>query len=146
MFFTVLESIKQGHSKVRDIQHYGQKYPQPFLTTALFNNKQTSLLFNLRSSCVNEFKANFFTSTCSLCYLNSDTQEHATVCLSMRNLIAHEHVALLNSVTYSDIFSDIQKHFKVTQVFELMIQTREKLRAPPSIPAYTGMSTGPAGD
>ena len=144
--FTVLESIKQGHSKVRDIQHYGLKYPQPFLTSALFNNKQTSLLFNLRSSCVNEFKANFFPSTCPLCCLNSDTQEHAIVCLSMRNLIAHEHVALLNSVTYCDIFSDIEKQFKITQAFELIIRTREKLRAPPSVPAYPGLSTGPAGD
>ena len=35
--YTVLESIKQGHSTVRDIQHYGLKYPQPFLTSALFN-------------------------------------------------------------------------------------------------------------
>ena len=51
--FTDLENIQKGHSKVRDITHFGLKYPQPFLTNPHFNNKQTSLLFNLRSSCVN---------------------------------------------------------------------------------------------
>ena len=75
--FTLLESIKQGQSKVREIQHYGLKYRQRYLSSPLFNNKQTKLLFKLRSSCVNEFKSNFSTSLCPLCNSNSDTQEHA---------------------------------------------------------------------
>ena len=57
--FIELENMKQGHSKVRDIQHYGLKYPQPYLSNPLFTNKQTSLLFNLRSRSVNEFKKTF---------------------------------------------------------------------------------------
>ena len=64
----------------------------------------------------------------------------------MRNLLTYEQIALLNSVTYSDIFSDIEKQYKTTQAFELIIQTREKLKAPPYVPAYPGLSRGPAGD
>ena len=80
--FIELENIKQGHSKVRDIQHYGLKYPKPYLSS-------------------------------------------------------------LSSVSYSDIFSDMEKQYKITQLFECIIQTREKLRA---LPAYPGYNTGPADD
>ena len=66
--------------------------------------------------------------------------------MSMRNLLDHEQIDLLNSVTYCDIFSDIEKQYKITQAFQLIIQTREKLRAPPSTSAYPGVSTGLAGD
>ena len=144
--FTELESIKQGHSKVRDIQHYGLKYPQRYLSSPLFNNKQTKLLFNLRNSCVNEFKSNFYVSICPLCNSNSDSQEHALNCSYIRNVFTTEQNASLNTVSYSDIFSDTEKQFKVTQLFELIIQIREKLRAPTSTPAYPGINTGPAGD
>jgi hypothetical protein len=143
--FIELESIKQGHSKARDIQHYGLKYPQPYLSSPLFTNKQTSLLFNLRSRSVNEFKANFFTSCCPLCS-NSDTQEHALHCIKIRDLLTQEQVSSLSSVSYSDIFSDMEKQYKITLLFECIIQTREKLRAPPSAPAYPGYNTGPADD
>ena len=57
--------------------------------------------------------------------LNSDTQEHALICLSMRNLITNDQVDMLKSVTYYDIFSDIEKQYKITLAFELIIQTRE---------------------
>ena len=105
--FIELENIKQGHSKVRDIQQYGLKYPQPYLSNPMFTNKQTSLLFNLRSRSVNEFKANFFTSCCPLCS-NSDTQEHALHCIKIRDLLTQEQVSSLSSVSYIDIFSDTE--------------------------------------
>ena len=53
--FSELETIKQGHSKVRDIAHTHIKYPQAYLTSSLFTNPQKSLLFNLRSKYCNEF-------------------------------------------------------------------------------------------
>ena len=127
--FTELESIKQGHSKVRDIQHYGLKYPQRYLSSPLFNNKQTKLLFNLRSRCVNEFKSNFYASICPLCNSNSDSQEHALNCSYIRNIFTTEQNASLNTVSYSDVLSDTENQFQVTQVFELIIQTREKFRS-----------------
>ena len=76
--------------------------------------------------------------------MNSDTQEYALVCINIRNLLTQEQVSSLSSVSYIDIFSDTEKHYKITQVFEFIIQTREKLRAPPSAPAYPDLDTGPA--
>ena len=43
------ERVKQGHSKVKHISHKDLKKPQPYLMDAMFNNTETSLLFNLRS-------------------------------------------------------------------------------------------------
>ena len=64
----------------------------------------------------------------------------------MRSLLTKEQNNILSSVTYSDIFSDTEKQHKITQAFEIIIQTRKKLRAPPPTPAYPGLNTGPADD
>ena len=65
--FVELERVKQGHSKVKNIIHTQTKYPQNYLTDSKFSNKETSLLFNLRSQCVNEFRSNFYISQCQFC-------------------------------------------------------------------------------
>jgi hypothetical protein len=75
-----LERVKKGHSKVKHISHKDLKKPQPYLMDAMFNNNETSLLFNLRSQSVNEFKANFSISICPFCKSHLDTQEHALSC------------------------------------------------------------------
>ena len=49
-----------SNSQVKNILHYDPKTPQAYLVSPSFSNKQSSLLFNLRSQCVNEFKSNFF--------------------------------------------------------------------------------------
>ena len=77
-----LEAIKQGHSKVKHIIHSNLQAPQSYLTNPLFSNKQSSLLFNLRCKGVNEFKCNMFASTCPVCKISQDTQEHALICLN----------------------------------------------------------------
>ena len=128
--FETLETMKQGHSKVRDIIHGGLLYPQPYLTNPMFSNKQASLLLNLRSSCVNEFKSNFFTSSCPVCKINSDTQQHALLCTELKKYIKKEDLVSLSGVVYTDIFSDTEKQLQVTLVFHIIIQTRERLRAP----------------
>ena len=102
--------------------------PQKYLTSPLFNNKQSSLLFNLRSHCVNEFKSNFYTCNCPLCGKSEDTQEHAVVCEAISEHIGSEHKKSLESVTNSDIYSDPRRQHLVTQVFSYIIQTRERLR------------------
>ena len=45
--FSELETIKQGHSKVKDIVHTHKKYPLAYLTSSLYTNPPKSLLFNL---------------------------------------------------------------------------------------------------
>ena len=73
------ERVKQGHSKVKHISHKDLKKPQAYLMDAMFNNTE-SLLFNLRSQSVNEFKGNFFISFCQFCKSYLDTQDQALSC------------------------------------------------------------------
>ena len=111
----------------------------------MFSNKQTSLLFNLRSQCVNEFRGNFFRSICEFCKKSSDIQEHALSCNDIRNHMKKDHVEVLDSVKYSDIFSDANSQYKIVQVFQNSMNTREQLRASPLNSAYLGINTGPGG-
>ena len=142
--FNQLEAIKEGHSKVKDIKHCNLKAPQSYLTSPLFSNKQIGLLFNLRCKGVNEFKTNFYTSLCP-CKLSQDTQEHALLCVRTRKHLNQENIQLLDSVCYSDMFSDIDSQLRITQAFSIIIQTRELLRTPPADSAYPGKCTGPGG-
>ena len=63
--YAEFERVKQGHNKVKHIIHKDLKKPQLYLKDAMFTNKDTSLLFNLRSQCVNEFKGNFSMQSCT---------------------------------------------------------------------------------
>ena len=59
--FSDLDNIKAGHPKGTDILHCDLKTLQGDLTNTIFSNKQSGLLFNLKSQCVNEFKSKFYT-------------------------------------------------------------------------------------
>ena len=93
---------------------------------------------------MNEFKSNFFISNCP-CNTSEDTQEHALFCVRTRKSLKQEHIQLLDSVKYSDIFADIDSQYRITKAFDVIIQTRERLRIPPVNTAYLGDSTGPGG-
>ena len=86
-----------------------------------------------------------FASTCPVCKISQDTQEHALICLETRQLIKQEHIPLLNSVKYNDLFSDIDSQLRITQAFDIIIKTREHLRISPVDSAYPGQNTGPGG-
>ena len=147
--FNNLETIKSGHSKVKDILHCDLKKPQGYLLSTLFSNKQSALLFNLRSQCVNEFKSNFYISYCPLCskstHIHEDTQSHALVCNALTHSITNSQLQQLNSVSYNDLFGDTEAQYKITSVFEFIIEIRELLRTPSHQPAYPDTSTGPDG-
>ena len=111
----------------------------------MFDNTETSLLFNLRSQSVNEFKGNFSISFCQFCKSYLDTQDHALSCNMLRNHMKKELIAALDRVKYNDIFGKTHSQLKITKVFKSIIHVREQLRAPPLNPAYPGNSTGPGG-
>ena len=103
--YAEFERVKQGHNTVKNIIHTALMKPQPYLRDTMFTNKETSLLFNLRSQCVNEFKANFYLHSCPFCKTHSDTQEHALSCTTFRNHMDKELLPASESVNYNDIFS-----------------------------------------
>ena len=143
--FLEQEGIKEGHIKVKHIVHSNIKRPQKYLTDPIFSNNQTRLLFNLRSQCENEFKSNFYTSTCKFCQEYPDTQEHALHCKVIMKQIHKTNVAPIRQIRYSNIFGDTKLQHEIVQVFERIILTRDKMRASTLHPAYPGLNTGPSG-
>ena len=121
------------------------KKTQKYLTNPIFSNNQTSLLFNLRSQCENQFRSNFYTSTCEFCKEYPDTQEHALHCKVIMKEMNETNIASTSLISYSNIFSDTKSQHEIVQVFERIILTRDKLRASTLHPAYPGLNTGPSG-
>ena len=58
VFFKELQEIKLTHIKVKHIEYENSRKPQKYLTSGKLDNKQTSLLFNLRCRSTNEFRDN----------------------------------------------------------------------------------------
>ena len=66
--FVELELVKRAGT-LKGEKYYPQrnKIPQNYLIDLKFSNKETSLLFNMRSQWVNEFRNNFYISQCQFC-------------------------------------------------------------------------------
>jgi hypothetical protein len=146
--FEKLKLAKLGHSKVNNISHIGLMKPQEYITSNLLSNKQSSLLFNLRSKCVNEFKSNFKFGgqqlNCELCLVNDDSQEHALSCQSLNKYLSLEQNEELKSVNYEDLFGAVEDQLRITKVYENIIAIRKRLRAAPR-PGLPGLHSGPSG-
>ena len=140
-----LNTIKSGHTKVKDIVHSNLKIPQRYLTSSNISNTQKSLLFNLRCKSHNEFLSNFSSSSetipCKICLKYEDTQEHALFCEKLKQHLAIENIELMEEIKYSDLFSNESDQCRIAEVFQVIIQTREKLQATP--PGLPGHSSGP---
>ena len=114
--FKYLKDLQQTHSKVKNVK-YEKFETQQYLTSQLFTNKETSLLYSLRTKTTKIFKANFTSLyngnvECPLkCWdINRhepappDTQEHLFVCKKV-NVISN-NVAVSKS-EYNDLFKDV---------------------------------------
>ena len=91
-----------------------------------------------------EYYSNFYTSVCPVCKTDNDTQEHSLICTELRKWIKKDNLTSMDAVVYTDLFGDTDKQHQITQVYKIIIKTREKLRTPTINPAYPGQNTGPA--
>ena len=141
-----LNTIKLGHNKVNCIQHSSLKVPQKYLTSNKFTNKQKSLLFNLRCTSQSEFLSNFSSSNqtipCKICQGYEDSQEHAILCEKLRDSLPIMNRQLLEQVKYSDLCSNIHDQLRITIVYQLFIDARERIRDTPRV-GLPGHSSGP---
>ena len=137
-----LELVKQEHSKVRHIIDNNLNAPQNYLTNPIFTNKQPSLLFNLRSQCVNEFRGHFYPSICQFCRTASDSQEHALSCHEIRSHMKKEHKESLDQVKFSDIFSNTKRQHKLVPVFQQIITITEQIQASSLVFGLPGQQYG----
>ena len=148
--FKELETIKSEHTKVKEIIHTDMNSPQKYIIDTRFTNKMSSLLFNLRSRCENEFKDNFHNmgreSLCVVCQQFIDSQEHALSCKAISQHLADEDKSRLNRVQYNDLFSDTDKQFEITLLYFSIIKVRQVLQEKRSQnQAYHGNNSGPSG-
>ena len=143
-----LNTMKEGHSKVRDIVHGSMDGPQDYLTSGNLSNKHGSLLFNLRSKSSNEFKGNFQSSMqhfkCFACNSSDDTQDHSLICHEVRKHITEDQRDLIDSVVYADLFGPLDRKIAATEAFDIIIETRERLRAAHRV-GLPGHDSGPSG-
>ena len=147
--FRELQTIKEGHEKVRDISFEALKGPQEYLCNSLFTNRLSSLLFNLRCRSVRSIKDNFhrqFQGNLScpfLCPGEIDTQENLLVCVAIKKHLKNEQISLLNEVQYKDIFGSIPEQYNAARIFDIILKVRHRLLEKDQRPAHHGNNSGP---
>ena len=65
---------------------------------------------------------------CIICGKCEDNQEHALICNVLRSHIPREHKESLENVIYADLFGNTINQLRVTEVFSIIIKTRQRLR------------------
>ena len=126
-----------GHSKVKNIR-YEKLSTQPYLTSQLFDNRETKLIAALRSRTHEGFKHNFSNLYGGdvKCQLNcwktgeipeSDSQEHLLHCSEMQKHIQISEV-VSDKLEYCDIFGKNTKKLKELAVlFTKLLNIKEEL-------------------
>lgn len=148
---TELKEIQEEHIKVKHIQFDSLNHPQEYLSGNLFNNRLSSLLFNLRCQSVKGVKANFNNlyegnTQCQFKCLNKeDSQEHMLTCHELIRHLDPQQKETLRNVEYGDLFGNPTKQLGITQMFRILLKTRERLLGKNHEPAYHGNSSGPSG-
>ena len=118
-------SLKEGHSKTQNLVNY--KF-QDYLKCGSLSVEEKKLLFQLRTRSTHT-KSNYknkylFDLSCSLCKnldpLNEmnyeQTDAHLLKCTFVKNALSSK-VDLIN-VNHADIYGNIEKQIKVTQVYK----------------------------
>ena len=134
--FDYLKIKLENHSKVKDIK-YSKLETQKYLTSQLFTNKETSLLFGLRTKTARTFKANFshFYGGKIACPLNCwnknysepappDSQEHLLVC---KNIKLSSNNISRSKAEYDHLFGDVSKQKVIICLFTELLEARQKI-------------------
>ena len=143
--------MKSGHEKVKTMNFSQYGASEDYLTSGLFNNKQISMLFNLRCQTLQNVKNNFHNLhnniiTCPFKCLNKiDSQEHILKCTNIVANLNSKQQKDLDSVKYQDIFGNIHEQLQVTKVFQTLVDIRDRLLERDQEPACLGNNTGPSG-
>ena len=142
---TKFNEVKDTHSKVKDLTYESLNKPQEYITSVRLNNKQTSMMVNLRSRCVRSFKKNFATfytgdQQCPLCGSELDSQEHALECHKVREHMNQEELCLRRQAKYEHIYGSTEEQANLASVYLSIISIRERLlEETPQEPADQGI-------
>jgi hypothetical protein len=135
--FDYLTNLQKAHSKVKHI-NYEKLMTQTYLTSPLFSDSETKLLFALRTRTLEEIKANFGIMNggnlnCPLdCWSQGelplkDTQQHLLKCAKLTSELETEDISRGN-VEYEHLFSDVYKQKEAAVLFERLLKAREDIK------------------
>ena len=108
--FKYLHNIAKSHSKVKH-EMYNDLNGMSYLNDTRFTTEQAKLLFKFRTRMFdvrNNFRNNYACTSCPLCGVKEDTQEHLLNCVIIKRQYATRN-------EYTDIFSNdcnVLQHFK----------------------------------
>ena len=137
--------MKQTHSKIKDLIHESLAKPQNYITSNRLNNKQTSVMVNLRSRCLKSFKKNFPNmhggdQNCPLCGKELDTQEHALHCHKIKEHMNKGDLANMQNAKYTHMSGSTEEQASLASVYINILRIRERLlEETPQLPAYQGI-------
>ena len=121
--FEYLHTLATSHSKVKQ-ELYEDLTGMQYLADPRFTTEQAQMLFKFRTRMFdvrNNFRNNYACTSCPLCGVEEDTQEHLLNCI----MIKKEHTA---EMKYSDIFcNDCDILHNVVNELHHIVSIREKL-------------------
>ena len=120
--------MQANHEKGKHLHHEHLTRAQNFLMTNQLNNKEVSLLVNLRCQSVSGVKDNFHQQfrnnlMCELCAKYVDSQEHLVQCHELRKHIKWDH----ETVKLDHIYGSLQQHIEVTKLIYSLLEVRDRL-------------------
>ena len=126
--FKYLESIKNGHSKIRDIK-YNKLEVQPYILSDELSNEEISSMFAVRSRMTN-VKRNFINKfnqnlSCTLGCEVEENQEHLLDCKFLIDKL--EDKSILAECEYSEVFGNIDQQIKMCKIFSKILKIKEEL-------------------
>ena len=110
---------------------------QPYLTSPLFNDEETKLLFDLRSRTLESCKANFENLygekvDCPLkCWTSGetpkeDTQQHILQCDIVKGKVAAQDIAC-SKVEYEHLFGNTKQQKEAVEMISRLLKAKEEL-------------------
>ena len=126
--FKEFKIMQANHEKGKNIHHENLSRTEKYMTTNKLNNKEVSLLFNLRCQSINGIKDNFHQMfkgnlKCDLCAIYVDSQEHLLQCQVLRQHINWNH----EEIKYDHIYGSLQQQIEVTKLIHSLLEVRDRL-------------------
>ena len=120
--------MQANHEKGKHLYHENLTRAQNYMKTNKLNNKEISLLFNLRCQSVSSVKENFHQQfgnnlLCDLCGKYVDTQEHLLQCHVLRKHIKWNH----EDIKSEHIHGSLQEQIEVTKLIFRLLEVRDRL-------------------
>ena len=141
--FEELQSLKEGHSKVKDNMYTDFKHMQPYFFNKNISNRQISIMFSLRSMTLRSIKANFpkmYSSIlCPLCEKCEDTQNHILLCKVLQDILPN-----ISHIVYEHMRGSEEQQTEFLKLYERYIKICDELLDGSTIgTSLPGLYSGP---